>query len=68
MSDDPLNMNLNQSYSVEVQHNAQDKMAGWNDLSKDHALYRFGGELKAVLDEAAHDEMYGVKLVAPEEG
>jgi hypothetical protein len=31
-------------------------------------LFKFGSELKAILDEAAHDEMYGVKLVAPEEG
>ena len=35
---------------------------------KEHVLSRFGSELKAILDEAAYDEMYGVKLVAPQEG
>ena len=35
---------------------------------KEHVLSKFSSELKAILDEAAYDEMYGVKLVAPQDG
>jgi hypothetical protein len=65
-----LNTNVAQSDNAEVQSKIRSKLAAWDTLStyKDHVLFKFGSELKAILDEAAYDEMYGVKLVAPEEG
>ena len=65
-----LNTNAAQSDNTEAQSNISSKPAAWDALStcKEHVLYKFGSELKAILDEAAYDEMYGVKLVAPEEG
>jgi hypothetical protein len=66
----PLNTNVSQSDNAELQSKVRSKLAAWDTLStyKDHVLFRFGSELKAVLDDAAYDEMYGVKLVAPEDG
>jgi hypothetical protein len=66
----PLNTNVAQSDNAETQSKIRSKLAAWDTLStyKEHVLYKFGSELKAILDEAAYDEMYGVKLVAPEEG
>lgn len=66
----PLNTNVSQSNNAETQSKIKSKLAAWDTLStyKSHVLFQFGSELKAIIDEAAHDEMYGVKLVAPEEG
>jgi len=66
----PGNTNVSQSNNAEVQSKIRSKLAAWDTLAtyKNHVLFRFGSELKAILDEAAYDEMYGVKLVAPEEG
>lgn len=64
MSNEPATTNVSQPEAAEPQQ----KTGGWSSLSKDHVLSRFSNELKSVLDEAAHDEMYGVKLVAPGEG
>lgn len=47
---------------------ATEQKSHWAALSKDHVLSRFGSELKSILDDASYDEMYGVKLVAPDEG
>jgi hypothetical protein len=65
-----LNTNVAQSDNAETQSKIRSKLAAWDTLStyKEHVLFKFGTELKAILDEAAYDEMYGVKLVAPEEG
>ena len=65
-----LNTNVAQSDNAETQSKIRSKLAAWDTLStyKEHVLFKFGSELKAIIDEAAYDEMYGVKLVAPEEG
>jgi hypothetical protein len=65
-----LNTNVSQVDNAETQSKINSKLAAWDTLStcKEHVLFKFGSELKAILDEAAYDEMYGVKLVAPEEG
>ena len=65
-----LNTNVSQVDNAETQSKINSKLAAWDALAiyKEHVLFKFGSELKAVLDEAAYDEMYGVKLVAPEEG
>lgn len=62
------NTNVAQAENAETQNEVEKELGAWGSFSKDHVLYRFGSELKALLDEAAHDEMYGVKLVAPDEG
>ena len=66
----PLNTSVSQSNNAETQSKVQTQLADWKTLStyKSHVLYQFGSELKALLDEAGHKEMYGVELVAPEEG
>lgn len=66
----PLNTNAYQSNNADVQSKVRSKLAAWDTLStyKSHVLFKFGSELKAILDEATYDEMYGVELVAPEEG
>lgn len=68
--DSPLNTNLSQSDAAATQSKVRSELASWDTLSKykSHVLWTFGNELKAVLEEAGYDEMYGVKLVAPEEG
>lgn len=65
-----LNTNVSQSDNAETQSKVQSQLANWETLStyKSHVLFKFGSELKAILDEAAYKEMYGVELVAPEEG
>jgi hypothetical protein len=65
-----LNTNVSQVDNAETQGKIRSKLAAWDTLStyKEHVLFKFGSELKAILDEAVYDEMYGVKLVAPEEG
>lgn len=65
-----LNTNVSQVDNAETQSKINSKLAAWDTLAtyKEHVLFKFGSELKTTLDEAAHDEMYGVKLVAPEEG
>lgn len=65
-----LNTNVAQSDNAETQSKIRSQLASWETLStyKSHVLFQFGSELKAILDDAAYDEMYGVKLVAPEEG
>jgi len=66
----PWNTNVSQSNNAEVQSKIRSKLAAWDTLAtyRNHALFKFGTELKAILDETDYDEMYGVKLVAPEEG
>lgn len=66
----PWNTNVSQSNNAEVQSKIRSKLAAWDTLAtyKNHTLFKFGTELKAILDETDYDEMYGVKLVAPEEG
>lgn len=61
---------ISQSTGAENQDKPVSQPASWKSLSTDksHVLFQFGSELKAILDDAAYDEMYGVKLVAPEEG
>lgn len=65
-----VNSSVSQPDNLEKQDKTIDQPASWKSLSADksHVLFQFGSELKAVLDDAAYDEMYGVKLVAPEEG
>jgi hypothetical protein len=65
-----LNTNVSQSDNAEVQSKIRSQLASWDTLStyKSHVLFQFGSELKALLNDAAYDEMYGVKLMAPEEG
>ena len=65
-----LNTNVSQSDNAETQSKIRSKLAAWDTLAtyKEHVLFKFGSELKAILDEAAYDEMYGVKLEAPAEG
>lgn len=65
-----LNTNVAQADNAETQNKIRSKLAAWDTLStyKEHVLFKFGSELKTILEEAAYDEMYGVKLVAPEEG
>lgn len=65
-----LNTNVSQSDNAETQSKIKSELANWETLStyKSHVLFKFGSELKAILDEAAYKEMYGVELVAPEEG
>jgi hypothetical protein len=65
-----LNSANSQLADIEKQDKAASQPASWKSLSNDksHVLFQFGNELKAILNDAAHDEMYGVKLVAPEEG
>lgn len=65
-----LNTNVSQSDNAEVQSKIRSQLASWDTLSthKNHVIFQFGSELKAILNDAAYDEMYGVKLVAPEEG
>jgi hypothetical protein len=55
---------------IERQAKTPGQPSSWKSLSadKNHVLFQFGSELKAILNDAAYDEMYGVKLVAPEEG
>ena len=62
-----LNTNVAQTDNAETQSKIRSKLAAWDTLStyKEHVLFKFGSELKAILDEAVYDEMYGVKLVAP---
>ena len=66
----PPTTNVTQVDNAETQSKIRSKLAAWDTLSthKEHVLFKFGSELKAILDEAAYDEMYGVKLVAPDEG
>lgn len=68
--DSPLNTNVSQSDAAATQSKVRSELASWETLSKfkSHVLWHFGNELKAVLEEAEYDEMYGVKLVAPKEG
>lgn len=65
-----LNSANSQPVDVEKQDKASSQPASWKSLSTDksHVLFQFGSELKAILNDAAYDEMYGVKLVVPEEG
>lgn len=63
MSTEPLDTKAPEAGDAETQ-----QKHSWSTLAKDHVLYRFGSELKSILDEAAYDEMYGVKLVAANEG
>jgi hypothetical protein len=65
-----LNTNVSQSDNAEVQSKIRSQLASWDTLStyKSHVLFQFGSELKTLLNDAAYDEMYGVKLMAPEEG
>lgn len=59
---------VQQSDNAEIQAKIQRKMGDWSDLSKEHVLYKLGAELGAVIEEAGHNEMYGVELKAPAEG
>jgi hypothetical protein len=70
MSSDNTNTNVSQSDNAETQSKIHSQPAAWDTLSSDksHVLFQFGSELKALLEDAAYDEMYGVKLVAPAEG
>jgi hypothetical protein len=65
-----LNSANAQPADIEKQDKASGQPASWKSLSTDksHVLFQFGNELKAILNDAAYDEVYGVKLVAPEEG
>jgi hypothetical protein len=66
----PLNPTHSQPDETEKQAKIPGQPSSWKSLSadKNHVLFQFGSELKAILNDAAYDEMYGVKLVAPEEG
>jgi hypothetical protein len=70
MSSDNTNTTAPQSGDAETQSKIYNQPATWDTLStnKNHVLFEFGSELKALLEDAAYDEMYGVKLVAPAEG
>jgi hypothetical protein len=70
MSSDNTNTTAPQAEIAETQSKTPNQPATWDKLStnKSHVLFQFGSELKALLEDAAYDEMYGVKLVAPEEG
>jgi hypothetical protein len=71
MSSDNTNTTApHQSENAETQSKIHSQPVTWDTLStnKSHVLFKFGSELKALLEDAAYDEMYGVKLVAPEEG
>ena len=37
-----------------------------SNLPKEHKLNKFSEALSGILETAGYDEMYGVKLVAPE--
>jgi hypothetical protein len=65
-----LNSANSQPADIEKQDKVSSQPVSWKSLSTDksHVLFQFGNELKAILNDAAYDEMYGVKLVAPEEG
>jgi hypothetical protein len=65
-----LNSANSQPADSEKQDKTSSQPASWKSLStnKNRVLFQFGSELKAILDDAAYDEMYGVKLVAPGEG
>jgi hypothetical protein len=65
-----LNSAAHQPADVEKQAKTPGQPPSWKSLSTDksHVLFQFGSELKAILNDAAYDEMYGVRLVAPEEG
>lgn len=39
----------------------------WAQLPDDHNLSKFAKELPGILADAEHDEMYGVRLEAPNE-
>lgn len=66
----PLNPTHSQPDEIEKQAKIPGQPSSWKSLSadKNHVLFQFGSELKAILNDTAYDEMYGVKLVAPEEG
>jgi GTP cyclohydrolase II len=70
MSSDATHTTASQSENAETPSKIHSKSATWDALAanKSHVLFQFGSELKALLEDAAYDEMYGVKLVAPEEG
>jgi hypothetical protein len=70
MSSDNINTTAPQTENAETQSKIHSQPATWDTLptNKSHVLFQFGSELKALLADAAYDEMYGVKLVAPEEG
>jgi hypothetical protein len=65
-----LNSAETQQGNIEEQNKASSQLSSWKSLSTDksHVLFQFGSELKTILNNAAYDEMYGVKLVTPEEG
>jgi len=65
-----LNPAVSQPDDVEKENKVASEPISWKSLSTDksHVLFQFGSELKTILDDAAYDEMYGVKLAAPEEG
>jgi len=56
---------VQQSDNAEIQAKIQRKRGDWADLSKEHVLSKFGAELGGVIEEAGHNEMYGVELKAP---
>ncbi|KAK4620009.1 Phosphatidylinositol transfer protein SFH5 [Fulvia fulva] len=39
--------------------------AHWSNLPKEHKLAHFSAELSSILENAGHNEMYGVELAAP---
>lgn len=58
---------VQQSDNAEIQAKIQRKKRDWDNLSKDHVLYKFGAELGGVIEEAGYNEMYGVELEVPVE-
>jgi hypothetical protein len=70
MSSENTTTNVSQLDAAETQSKVHSKPVTWDTLSanKSHVLFQFGSELKALLEDAAYDEMYGVKLIALEEG
>jgi len=71
MSADKASLNSAVPEQDDVEKQAETPgQSSWQSLSanQSHVLFQFGSELKAILNDAAYDEMYGVKLVAPEEG
>lgn len=58
---------VQQSDNAEIQAKMERKRRDWDNLSKEHILYKFGTELGGVIEEAGYNEMYGIELEVPTE-